>query len=291
MTLIISVVSRWGIWQLSDHRLTAGGNVVSDVSMKTVRLEAEDGRALIAYSGIGKVENLEISDWVRRVLRGQRRTIDQHVHLLWEKANKSLAPICRRERISHWFSIAAYVGTEPRIYIVRYVVGFGFKIEMTPIPLPKHCLIDLAESSGRVSITRKDINDIHAIIRTRRFKPTVGKDVAAMLGRLCRKANSVELSGVSPNSIVSYLAKPSEAFVTYYQNWPEGMEKPMTSDVAGGFDVKELIQAVFPYMSEITLANLTALEEGREPSAEVNRDKMNKLLKGADFEPRDDLKE
>src|SRR6266567_527499 len=79
MTLNLTIVNPWGIWQCSDHRLTdtVTGKLVDDYSIKHVILRCPDGAALLAYAGAGRINSLDLSDWLREILRGESRTLDQ----------------------------------------------------------------------------------------------------------------------------------------------------------------------------------------------------------------------
>ena len=71
MTLNLTIVNSWGIWQCSDGRLVdlSTRKVTDDYSVKHVTLRCPDGVALIAYAGIGRMDkDVEISDWIREIL-------------------------------------------------------------------------------------------------------------------------------------------------------------------------------------------------------------------------------
>ena len=90
MTLIISIASPKGLWQCSDVRLSLNGNPLSKPGMKHIRLNCHDGRALIGYSGVGKVGEIEISKWVRQALRGYKGGIEDTLKMLTDLANSEL---------------------------------------------------------------------------------------------------------------------------------------------------------------------------------------------------------
>ena len=58
MTLTMTIVAPWGVWQCADHRLVwiEGGKATEreDVSVKHLAIRCPDGVALISYSGLGR---------------------------------------------------------------------------------------------------------------------------------------------------------------------------------------------------------------------------------------------
>jgi hypothetical protein len=50
-----------------------------DYSIKHAIFRCPDGVALLAYAGQGRINSLDLSDWLRETLRGETRTLDQSV--------------------------------------------------------------------------------------------------------------------------------------------------------------------------------------------------------------------
>ena len=121
MTLNLTIVSVWGVWQCSDNRLVdaATGRVVSDYSVKQVELICSDGSALLAYAGAGRIRDVDVSDWIRETLRGETRTVDQSLILLRENATRDIAPLLQSRGISHMFSIGTIIGTRRWMVQIR----------------------------------------------------------------------------------------------------------------------------------------------------------------------------
>jgi hypothetical protein len=117
MTLTLTVVAPWGVWQCADHRLTKAGRVVDDYSIKQVQLRCSDGMALICYSGVGqdagKYGVRDLSEWLRGMLRGEPRTVDQSLILIRERANAQLQALATQCGIWHQFSVATVLGGRP----------------------------------------------------------------------------------------------------------------------------------------------------------------------------------
>lgn len=98
------------MWQCSDHRLvdTRTMRLYDDESVKHVQLRCRDGSAMIAYAGIGALNGVQVSDWVREILRGENRTVDESLIFLRESATRDLGPYLRR-RLHHMFTVAAFI--------------------------------------------------------------------------------------------------------------------------------------------------------------------------------------
>src|SRR5712691_6613249 len=121
MTLNLTIVNTWGIWQCSDHRLVdpATGELVDNYSIKHVILRCPDGAALLAYAGAGRIGSLDLSDWIRETLRGESRTLDQSFILIRENATRDLAPLLRARGIHHMFSIGVFLAGRPWVVQIR----------------------------------------------------------------------------------------------------------------------------------------------------------------------------
>lgn len=125
MTLNQTIINRWGAWQSSDHRTVdlTNGQVIDDYSVKQVILRCPDGAALLAYAGASRMSLggavVEVSDWIREMLRGETRTLDQSLILIRENATRDLAPALRAKGILHMFSIAAFLAGQPWAVQIR----------------------------------------------------------------------------------------------------------------------------------------------------------------------------
>jgi hypothetical protein len=117
MTVTITVAAKWGVWQSADQRLTRNLVPLRSPSVKQVAAVCTDGSLTIGYAGFGRIwsrsrNEVDLSDWIRRFLRGEQRTIDQTVEHVYDMTRRCLEPIARRERptMAHIFT----VGVVPR---------------------------------------------------------------------------------------------------------------------------------------------------------------------------------
>ncbi len=129
MTLNITLANSWGIWQSSDYRLTDPntGEPFDDPSNKCITIDCSDGNIHLIYSGIGRVYDVHISDWLRRMLRGELRTVDNTLILIREEATRQLGPIVRG-KFDHCFSIGAYINGLPWVVVISNDNGHQGKL-------------------------------------------------------------------------------------------------------------------------------------------------------------------
>jgi hypothetical protein len=274
VTLFITVVSRRGLWQASDHRLTdLGGRIVDDASMKHILIEAEDGKALLAYAGIGKVRDRHISDWVRRVLRGVERPIDGHLAVLKAAADRDLMKYCRNR--AHTFSVAAFRANQPTFYLLTNSVpdrpGLSTSFRLFGVKLEGDTCLVHAEGTGAPALPKvPPLGELfHGIIRRRKSKASLGSEVSGVLAQFIRRASETVQTKdtVSPNSVVSYLKSPSDAFIVKTYGW-KGPYKITMQHVARQFDVTGILEALIPTIQPIMARNLDRLEKG-EPTEPI----------------------
>lgn len=112
MTLAISLVTPQGIWASVDHRLTVfpTGQLLTDSSVKHVVLRCPDGAALISYTGLGRVGRIDLSQWIREVLRGETRTLDASLVDLKEQATLRIGLPAYELAVPHVFLAGAFLG-------------------------------------------------------------------------------------------------------------------------------------------------------------------------------------
>ena len=132
MTLAITIIAPWNIWQLSDFRVVhlrprPNGRWkvarTEDRSMKFVQLACRDGAAHLTYSGLAMVGNDHISDWVRRQVRGYSRTVDETLIRIREAATADLAGPAKASGVIHAFVVGAYVQRWPWAVAITNTAG------------------------------------------------------------------------------------------------------------------------------------------------------------------------
>lgn len=301
MTLVITVVTHHGLWQSTDHQLTqVGAEALPDPSVKHIYLEAEDGKALIAYAGIGKVRNMQISEWVRSVLHGRKRNLVSHMSVLREAANRKLLPISKATGTPHTFSIAAYENSQPTLYLItncvlqdgKYIPGNIF--DWRRLVLKDTHYKEAINVEGQGALALSGIEDRKMLIRTIRQrvkKPSFGKDVAVTMAYLNMKASKDQRSNgsVSQNCMVTHLASSTDGSVHWYFGWDTAAEKPILQTVMGGFDVTNIIETLLPLSEPILKKQLEALQKGEQCDEEVDTEVLNEALRRNYKKPSDEF--
>lgn len=301
MTLVITVLSHHGLWQSTDHQLTRGGEALPDSSVKNTYLEAEDGKAMIAYAGVGKVNDMQISEWVRGVLRGKKRNLVDHLSVLRDAANRKLLAKSKESRTPHTFSVAAYKNGQPTLYMItnrviqdgKHIIGDKFDWRCLVLSDTQYRFVINVEGQGALALSKTEGRDlITKTIRRRIARPSLGKDVGAVLARLNAKASNDQRSEgkVSQNCMVTYLASSTDGVVTWFFGWDPSVKKPMLQDVAGGFDVTNIVETIAPFSLDYLTRQLEALKKGEPFNEQLDIDALNEGLRRNHKEPSDEFK-
>lgn len=123
MTLNITLQNPWGLWQCSDHRLwdPTTDEMVDDGSIKCLSVHSVDESdpltVLVTYCGVGSVGDVHLSDWLRRLLRREERTLTEILQLIETEASRQLGPIVGG-RYRHSFSIGSCEIAELRVFTI-----------------------------------------------------------------------------------------------------------------------------------------------------------------------------
>jgi hypothetical protein len=197
LTLTMTIVAPWSVWQCSDYRVTIlerrpnGRWKVrkrEDDSVKHISIQCRDGAALLAYSGLAKVDDVHISDWVRRQIRGSSWSLDQTLIRIREAATAELAGPAKANDVVHVFVVGAYLQGRP----------WAVEISNTTGP-PNFPILDRFESGGgradepKVMIAGEGRDAISAedralLLRVARRRPRRPEDIAQLLANIHRRA-------------------------------------------------------------------------------------------------------
>jgi len=302
MSLVITVVSNHGLWQSTDHRLSSReGDVISDQSLKTTYLEAEDGKAMIAYAGVGRVHEMHISEWVGNVVKGKRRRLADHISVLIKAAERKLMPHSKSNLVPHTFSIAAYENSQPTLYVItnriiengKYAIGKNFDLLERRVPRNElYRVIINAEGVGALALSESETREIITkTISRRAAKPTLGENVGAVLARLNANASNDQRSEglVSQHCIVTYLASPKDGYDRWFCGWDSEFKKPMLRHICGGFDVNNIVEAIAPIAFDHMTREREAKKKGEPFDEEIDIDALNELLRRNHKEPSDEF--
>jgi len=246
MTLNLTVVNAWGIWQCSDHRLVdpATGKVGDNRSIKHVILRCPDGAALLAYAGAGRVGGVDLSDWIRETLRGETRTLDQSFILIRDNATRDLAPLLRSQGIYHMFSIGAFVVGRPWIVEIRNFVHTDGQ---------RGAILDHFEMAAKEitdagqgfvfgdphAITRADQDKLIALATRKPRRPKEFRDLLASMNRRAAGTASGKKT-VSVGCVTSYLPPAGEPVESEFHNEAGAPPPPLVPVVVFGIDMTDI---------------------------------------------------
>jgi hypothetical protein len=214
MSLNLTIINSSGAWQASDHRLVEPktGRIIDDASIKHVSLRCTDGAALLAYAGVGAIDDVTLSDWIREILRGATGPVEQSVNLLRGAATRDLGPIVKG-RFHHMFSIAAFIQRRPWLAQIRnFSCATG---DLLTEPTGVFSTAAQEASNGcaamfgahdRVSASHRDL-----LRRVCSKRPRSSREFEDLLAAINRRVASIT-SDVSPHCTTSYIPVAGEPF-------------------------------------------------------------------------------
>jgi hypothetical protein len=183
LTLTITIVAPWNVWQCSDHRVTYMRRTPNgqwevlkreDRSVKHVYFRCPDGAALLAYSGLAMVGSDHISDWLRRQTRGYTRTVDQTLIRIREAATADLTGPAKAGGIPHAFLVGAYLQHRPWAVAITNTTGppdFPVLDQFETVPFRADKPKVMIFGEGQDAISDKDRKLLRKAARHRAAQP------------------------------------------------------------------------------------------------------------------------
>lgn len=275
MTLVISAINRNGAWQCSDRRLTTttGDRVITDVATKSFRLGVENGTVLVSYSGIGGIGERQVSEWMKRLFRGQRLDYRAARNLLAAAATRRLTP----RNVDHEFSICGFVDGHPLFEVLASDrTGQNWVGKAAPagafgsyLPRARFRRVVFFSGSGRSHLTRPELRLAVRTLKRRRLRPTEMEQVLVHLNRLVSERTAT----VGHDCICSYMDAEGGGWARLHD--ASGQTTIPVPTISGGLPMDEigmrLVEAVGPEMAE-------ALREERTPNVSTELDDILRTL-------------
>lgn len=246
MTLTITMINRYGVWQSSDLRIRdlRMNTVRDDYSNKHVVFQCRDGTALLAYSGAGRVQAVHISDWLRRFTRGANRTIDDTLFQIRHRATDDLGDTLLKLQVPHMFTIGAFIGGTPWLVQIRNFRRSANEIErqfetsaMRLGPGGKGAVV---APWPRIISTADEALLAKAVMRRPRNVEQYSDLLASINLRTARLASTQ--GTVSPHCVTSYLPPVGANVHTRMHNAP--IDAPMVSSplLLFGIDLTDMMR-------------------------------------------------
>ncbi len=247
---------------------------MDDYSIKHVILRCPDGAALLAYAGAGRINSLDLSDWLREILRGESRTLDQTCIHIRENATRDLAPLLRAPNIQHMFSIGAFLQGRPWVVQIRNfdplaggIILNHFDTVAKEISHAGQGFIFGGDPGAVVPSDQKRLMTIAA------KKPRHPKDFRKLLASInYRAAASKAGRSISRGCVTSYIPPAGEPFESEFHNTTGGPRSMIVPMLLFGIDLTEIQRTLMPTASlssssETELAlNQTAVEQAGKRS-------------------------
>jgi hypothetical protein len=249
MTLAMSLVTSYGTWASTDHRLTShpDGRVITESSVKHVVITCSDGSALISFTGLGRVGRIDVSAWARGILRGEGRTVDETLIDLREQASRSIGPRAHSLGVQHAFLAGAYLSGRPWALAIANI---RHSTPLAPVQLQPTFETSGVEATEPVLLVggygQYAVSDADRALITRisRRRPARPRDYMQVLGDVTRRAaESSHPAGrsISRSSTVVFMP-PSGTNVLQEWYGPEDERHsapPAFSHILFGIDLSE----------------------------------------------------
>jgi hypothetical protein len=250
------------VWQCSDHRVTYLKPKLNrqwqvdrreDDSVKHLQLLCKDGAALLAYSGLAKVGNDHISDWLRRLVRGQSRTVDETLIRIREQATTTLAGPAATARIPHAFVIGTFVQGQP--WVVAIVnqerpdssAVAQFRTEGLAADQPKALIV----GKGRDAVSDEDRALVERVAKRRPKRPEDYSRLLANVHRRAKHSKHPARHSISEACITSYMPPtwfPIPSMTHWGQPDPPGKTLLPVLMALSGIDTTETMKVLMQRM-------------------------------------------
>ncbi len=219
MTLNMTIAAPWGVWQCSDHRVTYLDwdkrrkrwipSYHEDFSAKNVKFRCKDGAALLTYTGLAKVGNDDISDWLRLLLRGQSRTVDETLIRIREEADARLAGPAAKAGWEHSFLVGAFLQGRPWAVVIsnmRLPRGSPVLDHFeTHVLRPNQVPTRLVAGQGADAISGRDLALLKGIARRRPGHPQDYSKILANIHRRAKHAGHPASDTISEGCITTFM--------------------------------------------------------------------------------------
>jgi hypothetical protein len=246
MSLNLTIINAFGIWQCADHRLvnTSTMKIEDDESVKQVQLRCTDGSAVISYAGIGKLNGVSISDWVREILRGESRTVDESLIFLRENATRDLGPYLKG-RLHHMFTVGAVLGGHPWLAQIRNFTPTAKSL----LPAPQGSFETAATKVGTSVVSAFPPlvldADVKKLIQAAPKRPRKPEEFSELLASINRKvAAGPAQKIVSPHCVTTYVPQKGEPFTTKFHDTSGVSRSLIVPMLLFGIDTTEMMKGM-----------------------------------------------
>jgi hypothetical protein len=255
-------------------------------------LETTDGVAIVGYAGLGATAlGTEPADWMSAVLRGRHLPLEHSLGVLakamQEQLPKHMVRIPLNHLAAHHVIVPAFIEQVPRLYSIDLVFApdrksYRFQYTRYATP-PKGSPPRLAiGGSGALRLMQDKawMRNLLCAVKANQLGKVSTHAVADYLAMLNDGVAATD-EWVGPRCIVAWRFR-SEGFhkggggQAYYTGRSRDADSPALPAIANGMDMKALVEAMMPWMSD----RMDAMLEG-EPASEWNME-LTRLPRKAD---------
>ncbi len=250
MTLNITVITPWGVWQSADNRVAdKQGKLLDDYSIKNVGIRCPDGAVLMTYAGYGNVPGTKtaVSRWIREYIRGETRGLNQTLIAIREGATKWLNATHVKDRIHHFFVAGGYLGGNPWAVIISNAEP---RKDWLSLPPKGEFLTTAKKVQGEsvvlvtgVGMRALGSEDFALLNRCAQRKPRKPEDYHDLLADVNQKASKHQKyrKFISERCITVYMPPPGEPISAKLHGW-RGDKIPVVPVVLMGIDTAEIME-------------------------------------------------
>ncbi|MFQ8431825.1 hypothetical protein [Amaricoccus sp. W119] len=295
MTLVLSVSTKHAIWTMADRRLTGPSGPSAGLATKILRSETSNSKGLISYCGIGSKNDIEVSDWIKRALRGPSLNYVESINRICSAANIRIPGSVHAfiansfvDGVPHQTTVSSRMGKKILFDVSEKVIVDGSEhFSVHDVTFLTDVMVSVYGSGA--AFFREEHYDL--ITRTaesslRRY----GKDfwhnsvnnVHAVLAKVCREISRADPQ-VSPECISACFLSDGTSWARGYDRFANMSDKIAIPSVSDGWPINELVCAILPTVSK----SMIALEDGREIDREKEKTEINAALARLFMNPND----
>lgn len=254
MTLNITLIAPWGIWQCSDYRLVdaRNGQLMDDYSTSHLAVTCQDGSALIAYTGLCDLGGVHTWDWLRRILRGQAGTLNDTLGLIREAATATFGEKACELHVHHTFTVGAFLNEKPWAIGISNIQPVPDFEDHPPLPEFSISAVEVQEEPFiLVTGTREAVGlaELRALRRTVSKRPKRPAEYRKLLANTNRKAAKHPLYGqrISTACLTSYMPPMGASAEQEAYNWGAALPQNVRSipHIVRGIDSTDILQSLF----------------------------------------------
>src|SRR5262249_44825509 len=162
---------------------------------------------LVTYTGIGKLHGIHVSDWLRTVLRGESRTVDETLIRIREEATAWLGQAGPQYGLHHTFAVGAFIQGKAWAACISNVLPEPPYAKAAPLDHFGTSALGVETdpfimiTGVRSAVATEDVERLRKVARVHAKRPD---DLRGLLAAVNRRA-ARRSGSISPGCITSYM--------------------------------------------------------------------------------------